>query len=52
MCQDVIEEHVAFHGGDVSGPVESNVQVKQLPSVSVGELQRLVPSSRMQPFEV
>ena len=51
MTQDVHEEHVAFHGGDVSGPVESYVQMTQLPSVSVGELQRLVPSSRLQPLE-
>ena len=52
MTQDVDEEHVAFHGGDVSGPVESYIPMTQLSSVSVGEFQRLVPSSRLQPFKV
>ena len=31
---------------------ESNVQMTQLPSGSVGEVQRLVTSSRLQAFEV
>ena len=47
MTQDVNEEHVAFHG-----EVESQVQMTQLSSVSFGELQRFVPSSRLKPLDV
>ena len=49
---DLSGERGALHGGDVSRPVEGNVQMIQLPSMSVGEVQRLVPSSRLQAFEV
>ena len=52
MFQYLSGERGALHGGDVSRPVESNVQMTQLPSVSVGEFQRLVTSSRLQTFEV
>ena len=51
MFQDLSGERGALHGGDVPRPVEGNIQMTQLPSLSVGEVQRLVTSSRLQAFE-